>query len=135
MMQMKPFYKSKNYGFDWSIFNYQIIKLRHFLWVKWDDTILRAFFSAVEFAFFKIYNILTIPFHICDALWDLVPFVQFKKREKYPWRSINFAQRTTFFRKALKFWMQYFKVLCISKLLPPLFIQYVPLPEKCLKFY
>ena len=24
---------------------------------------------------------------ICDALRDLVPFVQFKKREKHPWRS------------------------------------------------
>ena len=27
---------------------------------------------------------------ICDALCDLVPFVQFKKREKHPWRSVNF---------------------------------------------
>ena len=25
----------------------------------------------------------------CDALRDLVPVVQFKKREKHPWRSIN----------------------------------------------
>ena len=25
-----------------------------------------------------------------DALSDLVPFVQFKKREKYPWRSVYF---------------------------------------------
>ena len=24
---------------------------------------------------------------ICDALRDLLPFVQFKKREKHPWRS------------------------------------------------
>ena len=24
-----------------------------------------------------------------DALHDLVPFVQFKKREKHPWRSVN----------------------------------------------
>ena len=27
---------------------------------------------------------------ICGALRDLVPFVQFKKREKHPWRSVNF---------------------------------------------
>ena len=27
---------------------------------------------------------------ICDALRYLVPFVQFKKREKYPWTSITF---------------------------------------------
>ena len=27
---------------------------------------------------------------ICDALRDFVPFVQFKKREKHPWRSVTF---------------------------------------------
>ena len=26
------------------------------------------------------------------ALCDLVPFVQFKKREKHPWRSVNFTK-------------------------------------------
>ena len=30
-------------------------------------------------------------FSICNALHDLVPFVQFKKREKNPWRSVNFS--------------------------------------------
>ena len=30
---------------------------------------------------------------ICDGLRDLVPFVQFKKREKHPWRSVNFSCR------------------------------------------
>ena len=29
---------------------------------------------------------------ICDALHDLVPFVQFKKREKHPCRSLNFSK-------------------------------------------
>ena len=29
---------------------------------------------------------------ICDALHDLVPFVQFQKREKHPWRSVNFSK-------------------------------------------
>ena len=28
---------------------------------------------------------------ICGALRNLVPFVQFKKREKHPWRSVNFG--------------------------------------------
>ena len=28
----------------------------------------------------------------CDALRDLVPFLQFKKREKRPWRSITFSE-------------------------------------------
>ena len=27
---------------------------------------------------------------ICDALRDFVPFVQFRKREKHTWRSVNF---------------------------------------------
>ena len=29
---------------------------------------------------------------ICDALHDLVPFPQFKKREKHLWRSVNFSK-------------------------------------------
>ena len=29
---------------------------------------------------------------ICDALRDLVPFVQFKRREKHPWKSVNFSK-------------------------------------------
>ena len=28
---------------------------------------------------------------ICDALLDLVPVTQFKKRKKHPWRSVTFA--------------------------------------------
>ena len=31
---------------------------------------------------------------ICDALRDLVPFVQFKKREKQPWMSVTFSNGT-----------------------------------------
>ena len=31
--------------------------------------------------------------HLCkDPLHDLVPFVQFKKREKHPWGSVNFSK-------------------------------------------
>ena len=29
---------------------------------------------------------------ICGALCDLVPFVQFKKREKHTWRSVNISK-------------------------------------------
>ena len=28
---------------------------------------------------------------ICDALRNLLAFVQFKKREKHSWRSVNFS--------------------------------------------
>ena len=31
-----------------------------------------------------------------DALRDLVPFEQFKKREKYPWRTVTFSKVTCF---------------------------------------
>ena len=29
---------------------------------------------------------------ICDVLGNLVPFVQFKKCEKHPWRSATFSK-------------------------------------------
>ena len=29
---------------------------------------------------------------MCDAMRDLEPFVQFKKREKHPWRRITFSK-------------------------------------------
>ena len=29
---------------------------------------------------------------ICDVLHDLVPFAQFKKREKNPWRNVTFSK-------------------------------------------
>ena len=29
---------------------------------------------------------------MCDASHDLVPFVQFKKREKHPWKSVAFSK-------------------------------------------
>ena len=32
---------------------------------------------------------------VCGALHDLVPFAQFKKREKHPWRSVNFRLKLT----------------------------------------
>ena len=31
-------------------------------------------------------------FNIWDALRDLIPFVQFRKREKHPWRSVTFSK-------------------------------------------
>ena len=29
---------------------------------------------------------------ICDVLHNLVPIVQFRKREKHPWRSVTFSK-------------------------------------------
>ena len=50
-------------------------KLIHFLWVYSYDSP-----SKLK----KMFD--------CDALRDLVPFVRFKKREKHPWRSVNFGK-------------------------------------------
>ena len=38
--------------------------------------------------------------YIYEALHDLVPFVQFKKREKHPWRSITFSKVTSVYSVA-----------------------------------
>ena len=37
-----------------------------------------------------------VSMYICDALRDLAQFVQFKKHEKYPWRSVTFSKSATF---------------------------------------
>ena len=47
----------------------------------------------------------------CDPLRDLVPFVQFKKREKYPWRSVNFSTPLWMFFTFLKMYKWYIKSL------------------------
>ena len=36
---------------------------------------------------------------IFDALCDLVPFAQFKKQEKHPWRSVTFSKVAGFYQK------------------------------------
>ena len=63
----------------------------------------------LSFSFFRwLINFSTprIPFHVffcikklseelysnCDALRNLVPLVQFKKREKHPWRNVSFSK-------------------------------------------
>ena len=47
---------------------------------------------------------------ICDALSDLVPFVQIKKREKQPWSSVTFSKiRTSNCMKFMYLW-------CFAKL-------------------
>ena len=51
--------------------------------------------------------------YICDALRDLVPFVQFKKREKHPMTSMTFSKvvglwRSATLRKAAGFSLQFY---------------------------
>ena len=38
---------------------------------------------------------LLLQFNICGVLHDLVSFVQFKNREKHPWRSVSFSKVNT----------------------------------------
>ena len=40
-------------------------------------------------------------FAICGALRGLVPLVQFKKREKHPWRSVTGFKRVTLMKLRL----------------------------------
>ena len=47
---------------------------------------------ALTIASHVVKNYLKIIAKICGALRDLVPFVQFKKREKHPWKSVNFSK-------------------------------------------
>ena len=44
---------------------------------------------------------------ICDALRDLVPFVQFKKRKKHPWRSVTFSKVPGFINKTMSLLIEY----------------------------
>ena len=48
-------------------------------------------------------------FAICDALRDLVPLVQLKKRLKHPWRSVTFSKVTDFSLKLID-WLKTYKI-------------------------
>ena len=51
---------------------------------------------------------------ICDALPDLVAVVQFKKREKHPWRGVTFSKVAGFNKSNTTPWV-FFKFLnCIN---------------------
>ena len=46
-------------------------------------------YSATDLSFHQSIMYLTLISKTCDALYDLVQFVQFKKREKHPLRSAS----------------------------------------------
>ena len=79
---------------QWAIHNYT--ELTKLLLISTLKRIINKYIAAefpTKFVFFIIHDFdndkddLIIP--QCDALRDLVPFVQFKKRKKHPWRSVN----------------------------------------------
>ena len=43
-----------------------------------------------NFYYFQLFG--NIFLTTCGALDDLVPFIQFKRREKHPWRSVTFSE-------------------------------------------
>ena len=48
-------------------------------WVEWVEIQSNTYIEMMQWG-------------ICDALHDLEPFAQFKKREKHPWRSVNLSK-------------------------------------------
>ena len=50
---------------------------------------------------------------IRDALHDLVPFIQFQKREKHPWRTVTFIKAFNFTKSNTAPWVffMFFKIV------------------------
>ena len=66
-----------------------------FLWIRHKENgtkVLKNLYHHCSFIWrFEIANHV-LCWVICGALGDLVPFVQFEKTEKHPWRSVNFSK-------------------------------------------
>ena len=57
-----------------------------------DDFIVNLILNIVLVSIVSIGSMHAVFSQICDALSDLVPYVQFKKREKNPWRKFTFSK-------------------------------------------
>ena len=69
------------------------------VWIKLPRIVVQFTTSNVdetprETSNYGLVNVCCSHFYLCDVLCDLVPFVQFKKREKHPWRSVTFSKET-----------------------------------------
>ena len=53
---------------------------------------LDSIFEAYEKYYAQVHTAWHRSWLICDALRNLKPFVQFKKRVKHSWRSVNFSK-------------------------------------------
>ena len=51
-----------------------------------------SLYQEIRYPIFQLFLYLLLIHKWC--LRDLVPFVQFKKREKHPWRSVTFSNFT-----------------------------------------
>ena len=68
-------------------------------WVEWRGMEgIRSTYFLLNNTFFivttksSVTDVFKVLWPIFGALSDLVPFVQFKKRKKHPWRSVNFSK-------------------------------------------
>ena len=78
--------------------------------LAWNGPII---FLFTAFSLISARGIFRILRNICDVLRNLVAFVQFKKHEKHPWRSVNFSKVGGF--SLHKYWMislYYFRNCC-----------------------
>ena len=61
------------------------------------EHLLDTFFKSHDFFFVALPILFQFAQNnICCVLRDFIPFVQFNKREKHPWRSINFNKVAVF---------------------------------------
>ena len=73
----------------------------HFVGVV-SPIITNSNYSPITFIYVvSKHKLKTKVFSICDALRDLVAFVQFKKREKHLWRSVTFSKVSGCFSRFL----------------------------------
>ena len=70
------------------------VQMQQKLFQNFFTTRIRSFGSNIEKESQKPRPKLKNGYLICDALRDLAPFVQFKKYEKHPWRSVTFSKVT-----------------------------------------
>ena len=106
--------KQMDYFMQLLLVNYSIFVRFHFFtihilhWLFWVVVVRRR--AAIKLSITSdplVPNLLVLHrvyylFFICDALSDLVPFGQFKKREKHRCRSVNFSKVADFSQILLK---------------------------------
>ena len=84
---MQLYYKwTSPWVFPWK---FSEVFISHTLKNTSEQLLLSSIFCTV-LVICNILFYLTPKSHKCDALRDFVPFVQFKKCEKHPWRSVTF---------------------------------------------
>ena len=69
-----------------------MIVLGYIMRTDTDKATLTTYILKKRLGQLKVYFIHSGNRFYCGAFRDLVPFAQFKKREKHPWKSVNFSK-------------------------------------------